>query len=65
MARNFVLAAAAAALFLVSDFANADDIGVGKPGSDNMASSQITTQDDIGVGSESWYELMISWFESE
>lgn len=39
----------------------ADDIGVGK---DSAASTAMfSTDDDIGVGS--WYELLLSWMESE
>lgn len=65
MARKFFLSSIATAFVFASQMVLADNIGVGKPGTNTTNSSMttdVTTDDNIGVGGESWYELMIGWF---
>lgn len=58
--RKFLLAILTAFAFLAAPVF-ADDIGVGK--NETSAVTTLSTDDDIGVGS--WYELLLSWIESD
>jgi len=51
----------------IANPAFADNIGVGKNSVNTVTTSQatvVTTDDNIGVGLESWYGLLAAWFES-
>lgn len=59
-------------VFIVSGFffafaanpATADNIGVGKPSANTSSSTtEMTTDDNIGVGEESWYEAFLQLLE--
>lgn len=66
MTRFLIVLAFVFAPLAFTGTAVADDIGVGKPSSSTASTEQtLTAQDDIGVGEENWYDLLIGWFESE
>lgn len=67
MARQFIISIIVFGFFgFAASPAFADNIGVGKPSSNtttNMTSS-TTTEDNIGVGEESWFDLFLQYLES-
>lgn len=65
MARQLIISIFVFGFFgFAANSAFADNIGVGEPSSDTTTTSSATTDDNIGVGEESWYDLFIQSFES-
>lgn len=63
MARYFIfIVIVVASYFLSSNFAIADEIGTGKPNG-SSSSQAASTDDEIGTGS--WSEQLLQWFEPD
>lgn len=65
MARQLIISIIVLGFFgFAASQAAADDIGVGTPtGNTATTTSGATTDDDIGVGEESWYDLFLQLLE--